>query len=62
MKIAYGIDISDENDPFIKIGERGVEVISDTTSAGAFLVDIVPACTFQQPLSIFQLINENSEK
>ncbi|KAI0788694.1 cytochrome P450 [Abortiporus biennis] len=42
MKVAYGIDVKDEDDPYIGIGEEGAAVISRTIQPGAFLVDVIP--------------------
>ncbi|KAI0094959.1 cytochrome P450 [Irpex rosettiformis] len=42
LKIAYGIEIQPENDPFLYTAERATEAISATTNAGSYLVDVLP--------------------
>lgn len=44
LKIAYGIKIQAENDPFLYTAERATEAISATTNAGSYLVDALPFC------------------
>jgi hypothetical protein len=44
LKLAYGIKIQPENDPFIYTAERATEAISATTNAGSYLVDVLPFC------------------
>ena len=44
LKIAYGIQIRAENDPFLFTAERATEAISATTNAGSYLVDALPFC------------------
>ena len=44
MKIAYGIDVQDKNDPYILTAEHAVGSISATTNAGSNLVDTLPFC------------------
>ena len=44
LKIAYGIQIQAENDPFLYTAERATEAISATTNAGSYLVDALPFC------------------
>lgn len=42
MKIAYGVDIISETDPYIVTAEHALHVVSVTTNAGAYLVDTLP--------------------
>ncbi|KAI0071338.1 cytochrome P450 [Panus rudis PR-1116 ss-1] len=42
MRTAYGTDIKDDGDRFIKIGEESLHAISATTNAGSYLVDSLP--------------------
>lgn len=44
MRTAYGIDVQDNNDPYIDIAERGLQALNAGVNAGSFLVDIVPIC------------------
>lgn len=54
IKIAYGIDVKPENDPFIATAEHAVNAISATTNAGSYLVDILP---FRAQTSVASLYN-----
>ncbi|CAL1695170.1 unnamed protein product [Somion occarium] len=42
MRLAYGMDVQQEDDPYIDIAERGTHAISATTNAGSYLVDVIP--------------------
>ncbi|EJF62441.1 cytochrome P450 [Dichomitus squalens LYAD-421 SS1] len=42
MSIAYDIDVASLDDPYIHTAEAAGDSISETTIAGAFLVDIIP--------------------
>ncbi|EMD42005.1 hypothetical protein CERSUDRAFT_110546 [Gelatoporia subvermispora B] len=46
MMIAYGIEVTPSNDPFVKIAEEAVQSIAATTNAGSYLVDIVPVLRY----------------
>ena len=41
MKIAYAIDVTEKNDPYILTAEHAVESISATANAGSYLVDTI---------------------
>ncbi|KAG7085837.1 hypothetical protein E1B28_003374 [Marasmius oreades] len=42
MKIAYGIEVLEENDPFVELIEHANDNFSAATAPGAFLVDVFP--------------------
>ncbi len=42
LKVAYGIDIDDENNEIVRIIEKAIEGPSQTIVPGKFLVDYVP--------------------
>ncbi|KAI0348399.1 cytochrome P450 [Trametopsis cervina] len=42
LKIAYGIEAQEEDDPFIYMAEKAMESVSATVNAGSYLVDILP--------------------
>jgi hypothetical protein len=42
MKIAYGIDVQESNDPYISLAEDALEGISQAAVLGAFWVDLFP--------------------
>ena len=42
MKVAYGIDIEDENAEIVRVIEKAIEGPSQTIVPGKFLVDYVP--------------------
>ena len=42
MKIAYGIDVKDSDDPYISIAEEALNGIVEAAVPGAFLVDLLP--------------------
>ncbi|CAL1695172.1 unnamed protein product [Somion occarium] len=42
MRIAYGIEIKEENDVYIDIAEEAMQAFSACTNAGSFLVDLMP--------------------
>lgn len=44
MAIVYDIDVKSLDDPYIHTAEKAGDVVSETTIAGAFLVDIIPIC------------------
>ncbi|KAF8626581.1 hypothetical protein AX15_004794 [Amanita polypyramis BW_CC] len=43
LRIAYGYDVKEENDPFVAIADEALEQFSVSVSPGAFLVNLVPA-------------------
>ena len=42
MKISYGIDVQDSDDPLILLTEEAISGISEATIPGAFWVDFFP--------------------
>ncbi|CAA7268859.1 unnamed protein product [Cyclocybe aegerita] len=42
MSITYGLDVQPENDPYIEIAEKGVQILMQAGVPGAFLVDGIP--------------------
>ena len=50
LKITYGYDVQDSNDPLVNIAEAAVEGFSQASVPGAWLVDIFPACESESQL------------
>jgi hypothetical protein len=46
MRIAYGYQVKENNDPFLTDVEVAVEQFSLSTAPGGFLVNLVPSCAF----------------
>lgn len=44
MSIAYGIDVQEQDDPFIKAAETSISVVDITLVPGAYLVNLFPIC------------------
>ena len=44
MSIAYGIDVLEKDDPYIRIGEAANDIVAATTVPGSYLVDALPFC------------------
>jgi hypothetical protein len=44
LKLAYGYDTRENNDPFVERADSAVEQFSKSTEPGAFVVDIIPWC------------------
>ena len=42
MKITYGIDVKDSNDPYISIAEEAIDGLTKAGVTGAFWVDMFP--------------------
>ena len=42
MKIAYGIDVKDSDDPYILVAEGALSGVSEAAVPGAFWVDFLP--------------------
>ncbi|KAI0348398.1 cytochrome P450 [Trametopsis cervina] len=42
LRIAYGIEAQEQNDPFMYISERSTEAASAAINAGSYMVDILP--------------------
>ena len=46
MKITYGIDVQESDDPYIQVGEEAVKGFDEAGIPGAFLVDLFPMLKF----------------
>lgn len=46
MRVAYGIDILPEDDPYVFLAEESLQALSAATNAGAYLVDSIPIRKF----------------
>ena len=67
MKIAYGIDVKESNDPYILIAEEALNGAAQAGNFGTFLVDIfpllkcvpswVPGAGFQKKAAHWKAIN-----
>ena len=42
MKIAYGIDVQEYNDPYIRVAEDAMKGVNEAGIPGAFWVDLFP--------------------
>ncbi|KAI0348407.1 cytochrome P450 [Trametopsis cervina] len=42
LRIAYGIEVQEQDDPFIHIAEQSMQSITATLTAGSYLVDVLP--------------------
>ncbi len=42
LRIAYGYEATEDDDPFVNIGNTAMENLNDAMSPGAFLVDKLP--------------------
>lgn len=43
LRISYGYEVKENNDPFVDLADRAMEEFSRATAHGAFMVDIVPS-------------------
>ena len=43
MRIAYGYEVKETKDPFLAAVDEAIEQFSLSTTAGGFLVNLVPA-------------------
>lgn len=48
LRVSYGYEVKDVNDPFVELADRATEQFSLATSPGSFLVDIIPTCIYVQ--------------
>ena len=46
MKIAYGIDVQESDDPYISLSEEALNGINEAAIPGAFWVDLFPILKF----------------
>lgn len=44
LRIAYGYEVKENNDPFIDLADRAVHQFSRSSTLGAFMVDDMPFC------------------
>jgi hypothetical protein len=44
LRISYGYDVEENNDPFVDLADRVMDHLSQSTAPGAFMVDIMPSC------------------
>ena len=44
LRISYGYDVQDTDDPFIELADKATDQFSLSTAPGAFMVDLIPAC------------------
>ena len=42
LRIAYGYEVNDENDPLISLADKAVDIFVKASAPGAFLVDLIP--------------------
>lgn len=54
MRIAYGYQVKESQDPFLDSVGTAVEQFSLSTAPGGFLVNLVPSCTY-----LFDIIHRN---
>ncbi|KAG2151901.1 cytochrome P450 [Suillus cothurnatus] len=43
LRISYGYEVKENNDPFVDLADRALEEFSQATAHGAFMVDIMPS-------------------
>ena len=46
LPISYGIEVTDEDNPYVRVVERGMELFSRAFVPGAFLVETFPALRY----------------
>lgn len=46
LSLAYGLDIREDNDPYLHLSEEAVKSIGEVAVPGAFLVDMIPALKY----------------
>jgi hypothetical protein len=44
LRISYGYDVKENNDPFVDLADRAMDQLSQSSTACAFMVDIMPSC------------------
>ena len=44
MRIAYGVEVRDEDDPYVMMLEQAVSAINEASKLKALLLDLVPIC------------------
>ena len=68
MKVAYGIDVQESDDPYILIGKEAMGGIKEAGVPGAFLVDLfpmlkyvpswIPGASFQKKAAHWREVNK----
>lgn len=53
LGLAYGIDVSGVDDPYVTVGKQSVQAVTSCTLPGSFLVDTFPLRKFALVLSGF---------
>lgn len=46
LKITYGHDVRENDDPLVELVDRTMDIFSQTSQPGTYLVDLVPICEF----------------
>lgn len=46
MRMAYGIEIQEENDTYVDIAQEALQAFSACTNAGSFMVDLIPTMKY----------------
>src|ERR1700678_799448 len=57
MKIAYGIDVQESDDPYVSIAEEALNGLAEAAVVGAFWVDFLPILKYVPrwfPGAVFQ--------
>lgn len=44
LRISYGYEVKENNDPFVDLADRAMDQLSRCTATGAFMVDLMPWC------------------
>jgi len=51
MNLTYGINIALRDDRYVTMAEKALAGMSEAANPGAFLVDLLPFCTFHPSCS-----------
>jgi hypothetical protein len=53
LRVTYGYQAKESNDPFIEIAEEALESLAIAGNPGTFLVDLIPwrTCVMHSPIS-----------
>lgn len=57
VAIGYGIEVQDENDPWIATAEHAAAAVIATLNPGSYLVDLLPFCALHPDCEKFVLIH-----
>ena len=49
MRIAYGIEVKDNDDPYIQTAEDVLKVVIRASNVGQYLVNLMPFCEWKFP-------------